>query len=137
MQYFHFITVLALAASPSQGFYTTQPVSRRIPVQSRRTARTELYQQSKDNNSNERRGFLSKVRNWVGSTILVASSTGKALPVFAADDDAAAGGNIIEMTIDNIPDVGTATIKIQMKPEWAPRGVARFEVGRCLFLSFP
>ena len=91
MQYFHFITVLALVASPSQGFYTTQPVSRRIPVQSRRTTRTELYQQSKDNNSNERRGFLSKVRNWVGSTILVASSAGKALPVFAADDDAAAG----------------------------------------------
>jgi len=132
MQYFHFITVLALAASLSQGFHTTQPVSRRIPVQSRRTTRTELYQQSKDNNrntTNERRGFLSKVRNWVGSTILVASSAGKALPVFAVDDDATAtaGGNIIEMTIDNIPDVGTATIKIQMKPEWAPRGVARFE----------
>lgn len=131
-QYISFLALLVLVATSTplvQAFHTTQPVTR-IPVLQSGTQLRQQPQNTKNGSTdnNERRGFFSKVRNWVGSTILV----GGALPVFAADDATVttpAAGNIIEMKVSNIEGDSTksAIIKIQMKPEWAPRGVARFE----------
>jgi len=86
----------------------------------------QINNNSNKNNQEERRGFFSKVRRLIGSTILV-SSSGKALPVFAEDTDTTKAGNIIEMKVNNLDGGSSGTIKIQMKPDWAPRGVARFE----------
>lgn len=52
-------------------------------------------------------------------------------PAFAEETSAAAStGRIVTFEIGNVDgDEGkTGTVKIQMRPEWAPRGVARFEV---------
>jgi hypothetical protein len=55
----------------------------------------------------------------------------KNAPAFAEE---ATSGKIVEMQIANLGgEVGkTGTVRIQMRPEWAPRGVSRFEV-RFLF----
>jgi hypothetical protein len=47
-----------------------------------------------------------------------------ALPAIAEE------GSIIELQVANLDGVEgrTGTIKIQMRPDWAPRGVQRFEV---------
>jgi peptidyl-prolyl cis-trans isomerase A (cyclophilin A) len=42
---------------------------------------------------------------------------------------AAAAGNVIVFTVDNLDGIegNTGTVKIQMQPAWAPKGVERFE----------
>ena len=42
----------------------------------------------------------------------------------------AEAGRIVELTINNVDgeEGKTGSIKIQLQPDWAPRGVARFEV---------
>jgi hypothetical protein len=47
-----------------------------------------------------------------------------ALPAIAEE------GSIVELQVANLDGVEgrTGTIKIQMRPDWAPRGVQRFEV---------
>lgn len=82
----------------------------------------------KDNNDQERRGFFSSVKRFIGATVLVAGTGGKSLPVFADETDTSpSAGKIVEIQVNNLTGGESGTIKIQMKPEWAPRGVARFE----------
>lgn len=56
-------------------------------------------------------------------------STASASPAIAAVDDAV-NGRIVSFQVQNLNGVEgqTGTIKIQLAPSWAPRGVARFEV---------
>jgi len=88
---------------------------------------TSLYEQQQDNNDQERRGFFSSVKSLFGAAVLVAGVGGKPLPVFAEETDTSPSGNIIEIEVNNLDGGATGIVKIQMKPEWAPRGVARFE----------
>ncbi|MGK3754523.1 MAG: hypothetical protein ACI8RD_006832 [Bacillariaceae sp.] len=95
-------------------------------------------QQQQQNNDQERRGFFSTVKRFLGASILVGVGGSKPLPVFAEETDTSPSGNIIEIQVNNLegdPEK-TGTIKIQMKPEWAPRGVARFEVSSHLYICF-
>mmetsp|Transcript_30996 Transcript_30996/g.73031 ORF Transcript_30996/g.73031 Transcript_30996/m.73031 type:complete len:277 (-) Transcript_30996:94-924(-) len=102
--------------------FSTGPV---LPQCSRSSA-TTLH--LKDSNDQERRGFFSSVRRLFGASVLVAGTGGKALPVFADETDtASSGGKIVEIQVSNLDGGESGTIKIQMKPDWAPRGVARFE----------
>lgn len=88
-----------------------------------RFSSTSLHEQQRENSDQERRGFFSSMKRLFGATVLVAGTEGKALPVFAEETD----GKVIEIEVSNLDGGATGTIKIQMKPDWAPRGVARFE----------
>jgi len=90
-----------------------------------RQSSTSLFQQQQKSNDQERRGFFSSVKRLFGASVLVSGIGGKSLPAFA--EDTTASGNIIEIQVNNLDGGSAGTIKIQMKPEWAPRGVARFE----------
>lgn len=106
-----------------------------IPTNSRTslsqgTMRINTSLQEQQNNDQERRGFFSTVKKFLGASALVAVGGSKPLPAFAEETDTSPSGNIIEIKVNNIgvDSDKSGTIKIQMKPEWAPRGVARFEV---------
>jgi len=99
----------------------TSPTSSRITQGTRIT--TSLQQQ---NNDQERKDFFSTVKRLLGASVLVGVGR-KPLPVFAEETDTSPSGNVIEIKVNNLDGGATGTVKIQMKPEWAPRGVARFE----------
>lgn len=70
--------------------------------------------------------------SWLKKAVLtgVGISTASKLEqqaALAADEE---GGKIVTLTVDNLDgEAGkTGTIKIQLQPSWAPRGVERFEV---------
>jgi len=90
-----------------------------------RLSSTSLLQQQQESNDQERRGFFSSVKSLFGASVLVSGIGGKSLPAFA--EDTSVSGNIIEIQVNNLDGGSAGTIKIQMKPDWAPRGVARFE----------
>jgi hypothetical protein len=74
-----------------------------------------------------RRNVLDTIKRvFIGTGAALAS---QGIPVAFADDTAPVG-KVVEIAVANLDgDPGkTGTIRIQMKPEWAPRGVARFEV---------
>jgi hypothetical protein len=119
----------------------------RIHAFSTPTSRTSLSQgtmrintslQEQQNNDQERRGFFSTVKRFLGASVLVGAGGSKPLPVFAEETDTSPSGNIIEIQVNNIgvDSDKTGTIKIQMKPDWAPRGVARFEVSSHLHIVY-
>jgi len=86
---------------------------------------TSLFQQQQETNDQERRGFFSSVKSLFGASVLVSGLGGKSLPAFA--EDTSTPGKIVEIEVKNLDGGSAGTIKIQMKPDWAPRGVARFE----------
>lgn len=81
-----------------------------------------------------RRDFFSNARRIILGAGTVATSTfGGGLPSIApASAESVAisrSGKTIEFQVNNLAGGdATGTIKIMMKPDWAPRGVARFEV---------
>ena len=90
------------------------------------TSTTNLFAES----SSERRDFFGTIKRVLfGAGAVAASST---LPARA---DEPTTGKIVEIQISNVDgEPGkTGTIKLQLRPEWAPRGVARFEV--CVYPS--
>lgn len=102
--------------------FSTGPALAQIP----RRSSTTLH--LKDNNDQERRGFFSSVKRLFGASVLVAGTGVKPLPVLADETDtSSSGGRIVEIQVSNLDGGESGVIKIQMKPDWAPRGVARFE----------
>jgi hypothetical protein len=78
--------------------------------------------------SPQRREFFSSLKRVVISAGAVAG-WGQSVKIALADESPTTG-RIVEVTVANINgELGkTGTFKIQLRPEWAPRGVARFEV---------
>mmetsp|Transcript_120938 Transcript_120938/g.170154 ORF Transcript_120938/g.170154 Transcript_120938/m.170154 type:complete len:276 (+) Transcript_120938:153-980(+) len=75
-----------------------------------------------------RRGVLGKIRGaLVGAATLAVFRQGPSIAL--ADDSAPTTGRIVELQVANLDGVEgkTGTVKIQLRPEWAPRGVQRFE----------
>lgn len=86
---------------------------------------------SNDNNSRDesRRNVLGSLRRAVvGAATLSAFRQGP--KVALADDSVPTTGRVVVMEIANLDGVEgkTGTVKIQLRPEWAPRGAKRFEV---------
>ncbi|KAL3936297.1 MAG: hypothetical protein SGARI_002616, partial [Bacillariaceae sp.] len=79
-----------------------------------------------EGNDGGRRGFFSSVRKvFLGAGAVVSTLGSKPLPSFA-EDTGSSSGNVVEIKVENIDGPNSSgTIKIQLKPEWAPRGVAR------------
>lgn len=76
-----------------------------------------------------RRDFFDTVKRvFVGAGTAAALSKGATLPAFAEDSSTA--GKIVDIQIENLDgEPGkTGSVRVQLRPEWAPRGVARFEV---------
>lgn len=129
---FHSSKIISSGSSvrPIQQKHYRQSLPSRSMKSSAENDNTESRKAANAKNQEERRGFFSKVRKFAGSAtaLIVSSNSAPKLPVFA--DDTTAAGNVVEIQIGNL-DGGdaatTGTIKIQMKPEWAPRGVQRFE----------
>lgn len=77
-----------------------------------------------------RRGFIATVKRLFLGAGTMSTLGRRPLPVFAEEIDGSKSGSTVEIQVTNLggePD-SKGTIKIQLKPEWAPRGVARFEV---------
>lgn len=70
--------------------------------------------------------YASSRRNVVETAGLTAAAilAGSALPVNAAEE-----GKVVAFQVDNLDGTPgkTGTIKIQLRPEWSPNGVKRFE----------
>jgi hypothetical protein len=78
-----------------------------------------------------RRGFIAAVKRLLLGTGFFSTSGGLPVPALAEETDASGkSGNVVEIQVTNVDGESDSkgTIKIQLKPEWAPRGVARFEV---------
>jgi hypothetical protein len=90
-----------------------------------------------ENRGGTRRGFIAAVKRlFVGAGAFSTTAGGRPIPVCAEETDSGENsGNTVEILVTNIDGESDSkgTIKIQLKPEWAPRGVARFEVSLVLF----
>lgn len=62
-------------------------------------------------------------RDWLQTSAVAAASMLLAPNTALADGE----GKIVEMTVNNLDGGASGTIKIQLRPDWAPKGVARFE----------
>jgi peptidyl-prolyl cis-trans isomerase A (cyclophilin A) len=58
-----------------------------------------------------------------------AMATVDVLEAATADSSSTGAGNVIVLTVENLDGIegNTGTVKIQMQPSWAPKGVERFE----------
>mmetsp|Transcript_13810 Transcript_13810/g.21046 ORF Transcript_13810/g.21046 Transcript_13810/m.21046 type:complete len:244 (-) Transcript_13810:1149-1880(-) len=60
--------------------------------------------------------------------VLAASLTGAAASIMATSQPAAAeDGKVVEFTVKNLSDGSSGVVRIKLHPDWAPKGVARFE----------
>mmetsp|Transcript_10481 Transcript_10481/g.14862 ORF Transcript_10481/g.14862 Transcript_10481/m.14862 type:complete len:155 (-) Transcript_10481:695-1159(-) len=76
-----------------------------------------------------RRGVLGKIRGAVvGAATLAIFRQGPSVAI--ADDAEPTTGRIVELEVANLggEEGKIGKVKIQLRPEWAPRGVKRFEV---------
>ena len=106
-------------------------VNQRLGLTTKVAARTTASSTSASalHASPQRREFFSSLKRAVISAGAVAG-WGQSVKIALADESPTTG-RIVEVTVANLNgEVGkTGTFKIQLRPEWAPRGVARFEVG--------
>lgn len=86
-----------------------------------------------------RRGVLGKLRGAVvGAITLTSFRQGPSAASAEETPVATTDGRIVELQVANLDGVEgkTGTVKIQLRPEWAPRGVKRFEVGTQYYQVF-
>jgi hypothetical protein len=120
------LTLCAMTVLQSIDAFTTVP----SPPSFSLTSTTSLEAAS-------RRGVLGKLKSAVvGAATLTAFRQGPSV-ASAEETPVATNGRVVELQVANVDGVEgkTGTVKIQLRPEWAPRGVKRFEVCTCLEFS--
>lgn len=85
----------------------------------------------------ERRTVLGNIRAGIVSVATFAAFRQRVEPAYA-DEIVQTDGRVIELQIANLDGVegSTGVVKIELKKDWAPRGVKRFEV-RPFFSGHP
>lgn len=78
--------------------------------------------------SPKRRSVLGNLRRAVVGTVTLASFRSKLQPV-NAEEILSSQGRVVQLEIANLEgeEGNTGVVKIKLQPEWAPRGVKRFE----------
>lgn len=81
-------------------------------------------------NASSRRGVLGKLRGAILGGAGFSAFRQRSEAASAEDIPASTDGRKVELQVANVDGVEgkTGTVKIQLRPEWAPRGVKRFEV---------
>lgn len=101
-----------------------------LPIRHSRS--TTVLLAYRDDDSSKRRDFLNAIKRvFIGTGGAAVLNQDSVRAAFA--DDAPASGKVVEITIANLNgDPGKmGKIQIALRPDWAPRGVARFEVNFC------
>lgn len=77
-----------------------------------------------------RRGVLGKLRQAILGSATVGAFRASPSVALVDETPVTTDGRIVELQVANLGGVEgkTGTVKIQLRPEWAPRGVKRFEV---------
>ena len=86
-----------------------------------------------------RRGVLGRIKGAVLGVATFGAFRQRPSVALAEEIPETTNGRIVELQIANLEGVEgkTGTVKIQLRPEWAPRGVKRFEVSRNYFAPNP
>lgn len=111
-----FALLLSLFMSVSS--FSHQPTITRSKIQ------TQLFAEDP-----ARRSVLGNIKRIVVGTAAFVAFRQKPAPV-SAEELLASPGRIVQLEIANLEGVEgeTGIVKIKLQPEWAPRGVKRFEV---------
>ena len=124
------VTMVVLSAQLPQADAFTPPI---VTAPTTRGTKFARYATQDDtttiSKTTTRRGVLGTIRRAVvGAATLAVFRQGPKVAV--ADETAPTKGKIVEFSVANLGGVAgeTGTFKIQLRPEWAPRGAQRFEV---------
>lgn len=127
-----FILIAALFHGRVNAFTTVQPAAAPHGYTSSgpTTTSCSIRRRTTHLAASERRevfGLARKVVGVVTASLFTFSKTAKAI----VNDNESVNGRIITFTVNNLggEEGKTGTFKIQTAPTWAPKGVARFEVG--------
>lgn len=104
---------LALLLLPSVAVAFHGPMIHTRTVSSYKSSSTTL-------SAADRRDVLATSAAALMTTLLIQ-------PIDSARADDSLSGKIVQFQVTNLDDGSAGTIKIQLEPEWAPKGVARFE----------
>jgi hypothetical protein len=116
-------------------FVETAAFGLNLPSKASTYSPTSLHAEPPSRTRGSRRRVLGGIkRAVVGAATLAVFRQGPKVAV--ADDSIPTTGRIVELTVANLDGIegNTGTIKLQLRPEWAPRGVKRFEV--CMKVVF-
>lgn len=96
------------------------------------TPSTSSLRSSTSLDAASRRGVLSRIKGAVVGVATFGAFRQRPSVALAEEVPETTSGRIVELQIANLngEEGKTGTVKIQLRPEWAPRGVKRFEVSR-------
>jgi peptidyl-prolyl cis-trans isomerase A (cyclophilin A) len=108
-------------------FSTAQPPTHHVTATASSTSLHATATKSSATQQPRRKVLRNIRRTVVGAATLAAFRQGPKMAV--ADDTVPTTGRIVEMEVSNLDGIPgkTGVVKIQLRPEWAPTGVKRFE----------
>jgi len=129
---FCFAAALVLTTTEAFGLTTTTTTT---TVRHSRSSQLQAHHApdaSNNNNNNEsketvRRDFLYNIARTTAWAALATTTTTTTMMLSPPAAHADPVGSTVELDIANLDGGASGTIRIQLRPDWAPKGVARFE----------